>query len=319
MTSDLLTLSPEVADALVEGRPVVALESTLVTHGLIPPRNIEAARLAEAAVRAGGAVPATVAIHGHRILVGLSGAQLDALAAASDPWKAARHNLAAALGRPGWSGTTVSATMIAAHLAGIEVFATGGIGGVHRDGESSMDISSDLDELARTPVAVVCAGPKSILDVPRTLEALETRGVPVVGWATDELAGFFSETSGLKTAIDVADARSAAALWRRHRALGLTSGMVFAVPLPAASGLPREEIEIAISQAEREAVRVGVRGAAATPWILARLAALTDGRTVDANLALIANDAGIAADLATALAALAAVRSGGEPYLDRGA
>ncbi len=305
----LLRLSAEVAAALASGRPVVALESTLITHGLPAPRNLEAAQRAEAAVRAGGATPATIAVHGGRILVGLTATDSETLAAAPEPWKVSRHNLAAALGRPGWSGTTVSATMIAAHLAGIEVFATGGIGGVHRGGQDSMDISSDLDELARTPVAVVCAGPKSILDVPRTLEALETRGVPVVGWGTTELAGFFSPTSGLPVAITVDDAPAAADLWRRHRSLGLGSGMVFAVPIPAADGIPHDEIEGAIATAELGASAAGIHSAAATPWILARVAELTDGRSVAANLALIENNARVAASLAVALVAVGLPRA----------
>jgi pseudouridine-5'-phosphate glycosidase len=298
-----IEVAAEVAAALAAGRPVVALESTLITHGLAYPHNLEAAARAEAAVRAGGVVPATVAVGGGAIRVGLERARLEELAQVEDPWKVTRQNLAAALGRAGWSGTTVSATMIAARLAGIEVFATGGIGGVHRGGERSMDVSADLEELARTPVAVVCAGPKSILDVRRTMEVLETRGVPVVGWDTEELPGFFSVGSGIALSQRVGSGHQAADLVRRQRALGLESGVLFCVPVPAAAALPREEAEAAIEQAEREAAAAGVLGPRTTPWVLARVAELTQGGSVLANLALIENNARIAAELAAALAA----------------
>jgi len=295
-------IGAEVAAALAEGRPVVALESTLVTHGLPFPQNLEAARRAEAAVRAGGAVPATVAIGGGVLRVGLEGAELEVLAQAEGAWKVTRQNLAAALGREGWSGTTVTATMIAARLAGIEVFATGGIGGVHRGGERSMDVSADLEELARTPLAVVCAGPKSILDVPRTMEVLETRGVPVVGWGTDELPGFFSLASGVALSQRVDSGHQGADLIRRQRALGLASAILFCAPIPAAAALTREEADGAIEQAEAEASVAGIHGPQSTPWVLSRVAELTEGRSVAANLALIENNARLAAGLAAALA-----------------
>lgn len=298
----LLAVGPEVAAALEAGRPVVALESTLITHGLPHPLNLEAAGRAEAAVRAGGAVPATVAIASGAIRVGLERHQIEELARVEGAWKVSRQNLAAALGRDAWSGTTVSATMIAARLAGIEVFATGGIGGVHRGGERSMDISADLEELARTPIAVICAGPKSILDVARTMEVLETRGVPVVGWDTDELPGFFSIDSGIALDQRIGSAREAADLLRRQRSLGLGSGILFCVPIPAGDALPREEAESAIAHAERDAAAAGVHGPRSTPWVLARVAELTGGRSVQANLALIENNARVAAELAGALA-----------------
>jgi pseudouridine-5'-phosphate glycosidase len=301
MSSDLLTLSPEVAAALAAHAPVVALESTLITHGLPHPDNVAAARRAEAAVRAAGAVPATVALHDGRIVVGLDDAQLEDLGLARGVPKVSRQNLAAVLGRPGWAGTTVSATMIAARLAGIEVFATGGIGGVHRGGEDSLDVSADLEELAMTPVAVVCAGPKSILDVPRTLEVLETRGVPVVGWGTDEVPGFFAQTSGHRAPCRVDTAAEAADLVRRQRALGLDGGILFCVPIPEAAAIAREEMEAVIDRAVRETEAVGVHGPAATPAVLSRVAELTDGRSVVANLALIEHDASVAASLAVAL------------------
>jgi len=298
-----LRTSSEVGEAIAAGRAVVALESTLITHGLPPPRNLDAARRAEAAVRAGGAVPATVAISNGRILVGLSPDELEALAAAAGPAKVSTRDLAAALGRPGWSGTTVSATMIAAHLSGISVFATGGIGGVHRGGELSVDVSADLAEVARTPVAVVCAGPKSILDVGRTLEVLESSGVPVVGWATDEVPGFFSRSSGWPTSARVDGAGDAAALLARQWALGL-GGVLFCVPLPEDEALPRDVAEGAIETALRDAEAAGVHGPASTPYVLGRVAELTGGRSVAANLALIDHNASVAAEIAMALSEL---------------
>lgn len=300
--SDLIQLSPAVTTALADGAPVVALESTLITHGLPHPDNVAAARRAEAAVRDAGAVPATVALHDGRILVGLDEEQLEGIGQARGVPKVSRQNLAAVLGRPGWAGTTVSATMIAARLAGIEVFATGGIGGVHRGGEDTLDISADLEELAQTPVSVVCAGPKSILDVPRTLEVLETRGVPVVGWGTDEVPGFFARTSGHRAPARVDTAEQAASLVRRQRALGLDGGILFCVPIPETAAIAREEMEAVIERAVRETEAAGIHGPAATPAVLSRVAELTDGRSVVANLALIEHDASVAASLAVALA-----------------
>ena len=305
MDTDLLLPTVEVAAALAGGRPVVALESTLITHGLPYPDNLAAARRSEEAVRAGGAVPATVAIHDGRILVGLTSPQLEELAQVRGVPKVSRQNLAGVLGRAGWAGTTVSATMIAAQLAGIDVFATGGIGGVHRGGQDSMDISADLDELARTPVAVVCAGPKSILDVPRTLEVLETRGVPVVAWGTDELPGFFSRGSGSRAPLRVDSAAEAAELVGRHARLGLGSGILFCVPLPEDAALPQDEAEAAIEQAVREMDERGVHGPAATPAVLSRVAEIDRRSVRGANLALIEHDAAIAASLASALSSIA--------------
>jgi pseudouridine-5'-phosphate glycosidase len=302
MPSDMLSVGTEVGQALGSGGPVVALESTLITHGLPFPDNLGAARTAEAAVRLAGAVPATVAIRARRIAVGLADADLEELARVTDVPKVSRQNLAAVLGSGTWGGTTVSATMIAASLAGIRVFATGGIGGVHRGGELSMDISGDLEELARTQVAVVCAGPKSILDVGRTLEFLETRGVPVVGWGTDDLPGFFSRGSGHRVPIRVDDAAGAAALATRHWALGLDGGVLFCVPVPEEAALPGEEAESAIASAVAEIEARGIHGPAATPAILVRVAELTRGRSVAANLALIEHNASVAGQLAVALA-----------------
>jgi pseudouridine-5'-phosphate glycosidase len=296
-----VVVAEHVRAALEAGRAVVALESTLVTHGLAWPRNLEAALSAEAAVRAGGAEPATVAVVNGKLLVGLSSDQLTALAQADAPRKASRATLAVALAEGGWAGTTVSATMIAAALAGIRVFATGGIGGVHRGGESSMDISADLDELARTPVLVVCAGPKSVLDVDRTLEYLETRGVPIVGWGTRELAGFYSVGSGRVLEASVADAADAARLASAHWGLGLESGLLVAAPVPQEFALPRPEADAAIEQAIADSEAAGIHGPAATPFVLARVAEITGGRSVAANLALIENNARVAAEIAVAL------------------
>lgn len=303
-TTDLLHIAPEVRAALDDGRAVVALESTITTHGLPRPDNLHAARAAEAAVRAAGAVPATVATRDGRLLVGLEDGELEALAAAEGIPKVSRQNLAGVLTGAGWGGTTVSATMIAAHLAGIEVFATGGIGGVHRGGEASMDISADLDELARTPVMVVCAGPKSILDVGRTLEALETRGVPVLGWGSDEVAGFYSRSSGHRAPSRVDSAEQAARHITIQRGLGLATGILVTVPLPEELALPDWEVAAAVEQAEAEAAAAGIHGPASTPFVLGRVAALTDGRTVRANLALIERDASVAGQIAVARAAL---------------
>jgi pseudouridine-5'-phosphate glycosidase len=301
--SELLEVAPRIRDALSGGRPVVALESTLITHGFAAPLNLEAARRAEAAVRSAGAEPATIAVRDGRLCVGIEDDDLEALAAAKSPMKASRGTLALALAGGGWAGTTVSATMISAHLAGIRVFATGGIGGVHRGGERTMDVSADLEELARTPVLVVCAGPKSVLDVDLTLEYLETRGVPVLGWRTRRLAGFYSVDSGRTLASSVADAAEAAAVASAHWGLGLGSGVVVAVPLPESAALSRDEADGAIERAVAQSEAAGVHGPAATPWILARIAELTSGRSVSANLALIENNARVAAEIAAALVA----------------
>ena len=242
--SDRLEVAPEVRDALAAGRAVVALESTLISHGLPYPQNLDVARASESAVRASGAVAATVAIHDGRLLVGLDQAGLEALATApvGSVRKAARPSLAVALAGDGWAATTVSATMIAAHAAGIRVFATGGIGGVHRGAlggsggsggrPATFDISSDLEELASTPMAVVCAGPKAILDVPATLEYLETRGVPVIVVGQDELPGFFARSAGIRAPASVADVRGAADVVAAQLGLGLRSGILVCVPVP---------------------------------------------------------------------------------------
>ena len=305
---DRLAIDPEVSAALAEGRPVVALESTLISHGLPYPQNIEVARASEAAVRAADAVPATVAVHAGRLLVGLDEAALHALATApaGSVRKAARPSLAAALAGGGWAATTVSATMIAAHAAGIAVFATGGIGGVHRRAlgpNPTFDISSDLEELGRTPVAVVCAGPKAILDVPATLEYLETRGVPVVAVGQPHLPGFYARSAGIAAPESVADLGGAADLVGLHLGLALGTGILVCVPVPEADALPGDVAQAAVERAIAEATEAGVNGPELTPWLLARIAVLTDGASIRANTALIVNDAGFAGALAVRLAA----------------
>ena len=310
MIADRLLLSAEVAAALAEERRVVALESTLISHGLPYPANLEVARASEAAVRESGAVPATVAIHDGRLLVGLEEAALEALATAQagSVRKAARPSLAVALADGGWAATTVSATMIAAHAAGIRVFATGGIGGVHRGALASgpdgapptLDVSSDLEELGRTAMIVVCAGPKAILDVPATLEYLETHGVPVVTIGQDEVPGFYARSSGLPSPQVAPDVPGAAAIARLHLELGL-GGMLVCVPGPEGEALPGDVARDAVERAVREAAAAGIHGPATTPWLLARIAEITGGASVRANTALIVNDARVAGQLAVAL------------------
>ncbi len=306
--ADRLSIAPEVAEALRDGTPVVALESTLISHGLPYPQNVEVATGSEAAVRSSGAVPATVALHEGRLLIGLTADQLEALGTAprGSVLKVSRPNLGFAVASGGWGATTVAATMIAAQAVGIRVFATGGIGGVHIgaiDGDRpSFDISADLDELARTRVAVVCAGPKAILDVPRTLEYLETRGVPVVVIGIDEVPGFYSRRSGIRAPSHVPDVAGAAAVVRAHETMGLTSGLVICNPVPEADALPLDVAREAIGQALREAEITGVTGGAVTPWLLARVAAITNGASVRANIALIRDNARVAGLLAAELA-----------------
>jgi pseudouridylate synthase len=305
-------VAPEVRDALAEGRPVVALESTLISHGLPYPHNLEVALASEAAVRATpGAVPATVAVRDGRVLVGLDADALEALATApaGSVRKAARPSLAVALAAGGWAATTVSATMIAASAAGITVFATGGIGGVHRGALDatagavgpSFDISSDLEELGRTAMAVVCAGPKAILDVPATLEYLETRGVPVITIGQATVPGFFARSSGIASPAVGADVPETAAIVATHLGLGLGSSALVCVPVPADDALPDDVARDAVERAVRDAGSAGIVGPALTPWLLTRIAALTDGRSVAANTALIVHDARVAASLAAAL------------------
>jgi len=314
MTPDRLHIAPEVATALRDGTPVVALESTLISHGLPYPQNIEVASASEAAVRESGAVPATVAIHDGRVLVGLDAAALEGLATAprGSVRKAARPTLAIALAEGGWAATTVSATMIAAEAAGIRVFATGGIGGVHRgalgrpgsDRPATFDISSDLQELGRTAVAVVCAGPKALLDVPATLEYLETHGVPVLAVGQEDVPGFYARSSGIKALAWVPDIADAARYVGLHFASDIGGGVLICTPPPADLAIPEAEAQAVVEQAIEEADAAGIEGPAVTPWLLQRIAVITDGRFVRTNTALIVNDARVAGHLARHLATL---------------
>ncbi len=305
-----LRIGDEIATALADGRPVVALESTLISHGFPYPVNRQIALESEQEIRSKGGVPATVAVRDGRMLVGLSVDEIDELATARGVVKASRPSLAAALASGGWASTTVSATMIASAAAGIKVFATGGIGGVHRGalvnsatgGRGSFDISSDLDELARTPVVVVCAGPKLILDVAITIEALETRGVPVLTIGTDQVPGFWAVDSGVRSPHPIPSVEAAALVAAMHLELGLGSGLLICTPVPAEDAVPRSTLETEIEAAIAEAERAAIGGAALTPWLLARLAERTQGATVRANLSLIRHNAAVAAELAGKLA-----------------
>ncbi|MGY0778300.1 pseudouridine-5'-phosphate glycosidase [Azospirillum argentinense] len=301
-----LSPTPEVAAALAEGRPVVALESTVISHGMPYPKNLETATALEDAVRAEGAVPATVAVLDGRIRVGLDGESLERLAkGGTSVMKLSRRDLPVALATGALGATTVAATMIAARLAGIAVFATGGLGGVHRGAETSFDVSADLDELARTSVCVVCAGAKSILDLPKTLEVLETRGVPVLGLGTDAFPAFYSRNSGLPVSHRCDNVHEVAAILRAKWELGLEGGVVLANPIPEADALDGEVMERAIAQALKDAEHHGITGKSVTPFLLAALERITGGRSLTANMALIRNNAVTAAQLAAAYAALA--------------
>ncbi len=300
MNPALLDIAPEVQAALQAGGPVVALESTIITHGMPYPQNVETARAVEAVVREGGAVPATIAIVGGRIKVGLEADTLEWLGTATDVMKLSRADLpfAVATGRHG--ATTVAATMICAHLAGVPVFATGGIGGVHRGVEATMDISADLDELARTPVTVVCAGAKAILDLPRTLEYLETRGVPVVGYQTDRFPAFWSRTSELPAPLRIDTAEDIVALVRTKAELGLGGGVLVANPVPQEHEIPAAEIAGYIETALAEASKRGIAGKAVTPFLLSHMFEITGGRSLATNIALVRNNAALAAQIAVA-------------------
>jgi len=296
-----LAFSPEVAAARADGAPIVALESTIITHGMPFPQNVEAARAVEAEIGAHGAVPATIAIMDGQIHIGLTAAELDRLGQAPHVAKLSRADLAACLAMGGIGATTVAATMICAHLAGIKVFATGGIGGVHRGAETSFDISADLMELAATPVTVVAAGAKAILDLPKTLEVLETQGVPVIAFGQDEFPAFWSRSSGLKAPLRMDDpARIAAAHQMRGR-LGLPGGQLVANPIPAEAEIPREAINPAIEAALAEAEAQGIAAKEVTPFLLDRIFQITGGRSLAANIALVLANARLGAAIAKAM------------------
>ncbi|HOY69057.1 MAG TPA: pseudouridine-5'-phosphate glycosidase [Candidatus Ozemobacteraceae bacterium] len=299
-----IILNKEVASAVSRSLPVVALESTIITHGMPYPENVKTAREVEEVVRAGGCVPATIALLDGTIRVGLSDEELEMLGQAKGAVKIGRRDLAAAIVQKKNGGTTVSGTMICAAKAGIRFFATGGIGGVHRGGEATFDVSADLEELARTPVAVVSAGAKAILDLPKTLEYLETAGVPVIGFGTDEFPAFYSRRSGLHVPIRFDEPRPLAAMIRKHWDLGLGSGVLVANPIPGDSEYAGDEINQAIEAALKEADAKGVQGAATTPFLLERVYQLTQGKSLTANIALVKNNALLASQLASAFAAI---------------
>jgi pseudouridine-5'-phosphate glycosidase len=303
LNSTYIAIEPEVRDGIASGVAVVALESTIISHGMPYPKNLETAREVEGVVRAAGAIPATVAVMDGHFAVGLSATELEALAKSTNVLKASRRDLGVAFARKLTAATTVATTMIGASWAGIRVFATGGTGGVHRGVEQTMDVSADLQELGRTPVTVVTAGVKSILDIPRTLEYLETMGVPVLGYGTEDFPAFFTRESGSKVAHRVESAADAAAIMAAHWNSGLGGGVLLANPIPAESAMDGEYIEGIIARAVADAETAGVIGKELTPFLLARIVELTDGKSLEANIALVKNNARVAAEVAVALAA----------------
>ena len=294
--------SSEVAEARAKGAPLVALESTIITHGMPFPQNVETARRVEQAVRAGGATPATIAVIDGRLHVGLSDPQLLALGQAQNVMKLSRADMAACLASGRTGATTVAATMIAARLANIEVFATGGIGGVHRGAETSFDISADLHELAQTPVTVIAAGAKAILDLPKTLEVLETLGVPVIAYGQDELPAFWSRQSGLKAPLRIDSPAEIAAAHRMRGALDLPGGQLVANPIPTEAEIPSDVLAPHIAKALAESEVQGIAAKAVTPFLLQRIFELTHGASLEANIALVLNNARLGAAIAVELA-----------------
>ena len=297
-----LDISPEVQQALAEGRPVVALESTIISHGMPYPKNVETALLVEQTIRDNGAVPATIAILGGRLKAGLSPEEIEYLGKSGRAVaKVSRRDLPMIVARGADGATTVTTTMMIAHMAGISVFATGGIGGVHRGAETTMDISADLEELAQTPVMVVCAGAKAILDLGLTLEYLETKGVPVIGYGTDELPAFYTRESGL--GVDARDdtPEELAAMFTAQRGMGLKTGMLVTNPIPVEYAMDKATIDAAIDQAMRELREQGVHGKETTPFLLARVVELTGGDSLESNIQLVLNNARLASKTAAAL------------------
>lgn len=296
-----ITYSSEVSAAKQRGAPIVALESTIITHGMPYPGNLQMARSVEDIVRQQGAVPATIAVIKGVLHIGLEPAELEALAQMENVMKLSRADLAFAIAERRNGATTVAATMIAAARAGISVFATGGIGGVHRGAEESFDISADLEELARTAVIVVSAGPKAILDIPKTLEVLETRGVPVVTYDSEDFPAFWSRSSGLKSVLNLPSPAAITNFQKMRDQLGIDGGMLIANPVPEADEIPREEMEIYISRALANAERDEIAGKAVTPYLLDNIFHLTGGRSLKTNIALVENNARLAAEIAVAM------------------
>ncbi|WP_128253972.1 pseudouridine-5'-phosphate glycosidase [Falsirhodobacter deserti] len=299
-----LIILPEVAEALAEGTPVVALESTIITHGMPFPQNVEMARAVEDTIRAEGAVPATIAIMNGAICIGLDDEDLDLLGQTPDAMKLSRADLAVGITSGRTGATTVAATMICAKLAGIDVFATGGIGGVHRGAETTFDISADLPELGQTAVTVVAAGAKAILDLPKTLEVLETHGVPVIAYGQDELPAFWSRQSGLKAPLRMDTATQIAQAHLMRATLELPGGQLVANPIPAEHEIPQAEIAPAIEAALREAEQQGIAAKEVTPFLLDRIFALTEGRSLASNIELVLNNARLAAGIASEICRL---------------
>lgn len=297
----LITPSAEVAKAQADGAPIVALESTIITHGMPFPQNLEVARQVEADVRAAGAVPATMAVLNGTLRAGLDDAELVALAQAKGVAKLSRADMAACIATGGTGATTVAATMIAARLAGIMVFATGGIGGVHKGAELSFDISADLMELAQTPVTVVAAGAKAILDIPKTLEVLETQGVPVIAFGQDDMPAFWSRESGLPAPLRMDSATQIAAAHRLRGEMGLPGGQLIGNPIPKEAEIDAETLAPIIARAQKDAVEHGITGKGVTPYLLQRIFELTEGKSLTANIALVRNNARLAAKIAIEL------------------
>lgn len=302
-------LAPAVAQALLSGQGVVALESTVIAHGLPAPHNLATAQHCEEAVKSSGAHPATLGILAGQSVIGLDAEQLQAVATHKPIAKVNLANLGAVLATGGWGATTVAATLHLAHGAGLQVFATGGIGGVHRGARDSFDISADLTALARYPVITVCAGAKAILDLPKTLEVLETLGVPVIGYQTDELPAFYSRTSGLPLDLTAQDAAQVAAIAHTHWQQGFQTAVLVVAPVPVADEIPAAEIHEFIEEALHEATAQHISGKAVTPFLLSRIAERSQGRSLRANMALLRNNARIAGEIAQALASLKAQTS----------
>jgi pseudouridine-5'-phosphate glycosidase len=297
-----LDISPEVQQALADGKPVVALESTIISHGMPYPKNVETAMLVEKTIRDNGAVPATIAIIGGRLKAGLSPEEIEYLGKSGRKVaKVSRRDLAAIAARGADGATTVTTTMIIAHMAGIKVFATGGIGGVHRGAETTMDISADLEELASTPVMVVCAGAKSILDLGLTLEYLETKGVPVIGYGTDELPAFYTRSSGFGVDYRVDTPAQLAAMFKAQQELGMKGGMLVTNPIPEQYAMDKAVIDAAIEQAVAESKEQGIHGKETTPFLLARVVELTGGDSLESNIQLVLNNAIVASKTAAEL------------------
>ncbi|KIN65116.1 Pseudouridine-5'-phosphate glycosidase [Sulfitobacter noctilucicola] len=301
MTSFPLTFSAEVAQARKAGTPVVALESTIITHGMPYPQNLEVARLVEADVRDAGATPATIAVIDGALHIGLDPEQLSTLAQAKGVAKLSRADMAVCIAAGRTGATTVAATMIAAHMAGIAVFATGGIGGVHKGAEDSFDISADLMELAQTPVTVVAAGAKAILDVAKTLEVLETQGVPVIAYGQDSFPAFWSAASSLRAPLRLDDPALIARAHQIRAEMGLPGGQLVANPIPTEAEIPAEELAPVIAKAQADATSHGITGKQVTPYLLQRIFELTEGRSLTANIALVRNNARLAAKIASSL------------------